>query len=75
MRLQLSPRNGPYDKLPQPNTTYATGEPGNVPDPRFPADLANGPFHISRYAAYSDFVGDPVHRFFQMWQQVKWASR
>ncbi len=20
--------------------------------------------------AYSDFPGDPVHRFFQMWQQV-----
>ena len=35
-----------------------------------PDDLANGPFQISRYAAYSDFVGDPIHRFFQMWQQV-----
>jgi phospholipase C len=63
-------RTGPYAKLPQPNTTYATGQPQNVPDPRFPADLANGPFQITRYAAYSDFVGDPVHRFFQMWQQV-----
>jgi acid phosphatase len=63
-------RTGAYATLPQPNTTYATGQPGNVPDPRFPADLANGPFQISRYAAYSDFVGDPVHRFFQMWQQV-----
>ena len=55
---------------PQPNTTYATGQPLNVPDPRFPDNLANGPFQISRYAAYSDFVGDPIHRFFQMWQQV-----
>jgi len=64
------PRNGPYSKLPQPNTTYATGQPLNVPDSRFPDDLANGPFQISRYAAYSDFVGDPIHRFFQMWQQV-----
>ncbi len=63
-------RIGPYSKLPQPNTTYATGQPQNVPDPRFPADLPNGPFQISRYAAYSDFVGDPIHRFFQMWQQV-----
>ena len=60
------PRNGPYSKLPQPNTTYATGQPLNVPDPRFPDDLANGPFQLSRYTAYSDFVGDPVHRFFQM---------
>jgi acid phosphatase len=63
-------RKGLYAKLPQPDTTYATGQPGNIPDPRFPDDLANGPFQISRYAAYSDFPGDPVHRFFQMWQQV-----
>src|SRR6266850_44106 len=64
------PQKVPYSKLPQSNTTYASGQPLNVPDPRFPDDLANGPFQISRYAAYSDFVGDPVHRFFQMWQQV-----
>lgn len=63
-------RTGAYLKLPQPNTTYATGQPQNVPDPRFPDDLRNGPFQITRYAAYSDFVGDPAHRFFQMWQQV-----
>ena len=63
-------RTGPYSKLPQPNTTYATGQPGNIPDPRFPDDLGNGPFQLSRYMAYSDFPGDPVHRFFQMWQQV-----
>lgn len=68
-------RNGPYSKLPQPNTTYATGQPGNVPDPRFPDDLPNGPFQLSRYAAYSDFLGDPVHRFFQMWQQVGNSNR
>ena len=69
------PRNGPYSKLPQPNTTYATGQPLNVPDPRFPDDLANGPFQLSRYTAYSDFGGDPVHRFFQMWQQVGSSNR
>ncbi len=62
-------RTGPYKTLPQPNTTYATGQPGNIPDPRFSADLANGPFQLSRGMAYSDFPGDPVHRFFQMWQQ------
>jgi phospholipase C len=63
-------RTGAYSKLPQPDTTCATGQPGNIPDPRFPADLANGPFQLSRSMAYSDFPGDPVHRFFQMWQQV-----
>jgi phospholipase C len=63
-------RRGNYTTLPQPDTTYATGQPGNIPDPRFPADLTNGPFQLSRYMAFSDFPGDPVHRFFQMWQQV-----
>src|SRR6266481_6377544 len=42
-------RTGTYSKLPQPNTTYATGQPGNIPDPRFPDDLGNGPFQLSRY--------------------------
>jgi phospholipase C len=63
-------RTGAYRTLPQPNTTYATGQPGNIPDPRFAEDLGNGPFQLSRYMAYSDFPGDPLHRFFQMWQQV-----
>ena len=63
-------RVGPYSKLPQPNTTYATGQPLGANDPRFPADLKNGPFQISNFAPYDAFVGDPVHRFFQMWQQV-----
>lgn len=63
------PLTGPYATLPQPNTTYATGQPPNVPDARFPADLPNGPFQITRYVAYDAYVGDPVHRFFQMWQQ------
>jgi phospholipase C len=63
-------RTGTYATLPRPNTTYATGLPGNVPDVRFPADLPNGPYPISRYAPTTAHVGDPDHRFFQMWQQV-----
>jgi len=35
---------GAYNPLPQPNTTSAIGQPPNVPDPRFPADLPNAPF-------------------------------
>ncbi len=61
---------GPYATLPQPNTTYATGLPQNVPDARFPANLPNGPFQITRYVPYDAHTGDPAHRFFQMWQQV-----
>jgi acid phosphatase len=64
------PRTSPYEVLPQPNTTMAFGRTPNVPDPRFPANLPNGPFQITRYTAYQlAFTGDPVHRFFQMWQQ------
>jgi len=67
----LTPKKtGPYTTLPQPNTTYAQGQPQNVPDPRFPADLPNGPYQITHYVPYLDsFVGDPLHRFYQMWQE------
>jgi phospholipase C len=63
-------RTGKYATLPRPNNTYATGRPYNQPDDRFPADLPNGPFQISKYAATAAFVGDPPHRFFQMWQEI-----
>ncbi len=57
---------------------------GGVADTRFPANLPNGPFQISKYVPYaqpdasalgqalglSAATGDPVHRFFQMWQQT-----
>lgn len=74
-----------YATLPQP---LRTGEldprtfqaAAGVPDPRFPADLPNGPFAITRYVPYrlegkdalaaTVRTGDPVHRFFQMWQQT-----
>ena len=44
--------------------------PGTAIDPRFPGDLPNGPFDITHYLSYHDYSGSPVHRFFQMWQQV-----
>jgi phospholipase C len=59
---------------------------GHGVDTRFPSDLPPGPFQITRYvpyptatptptlesstAALSASTGDPVHRFFQMWQQT-----
>jgi acid phosphatase len=62
-------KTGQFSTLPQPNTTSAFGQPQNVPDARFPGNLPNGPFQISKYTAYQGaFTGDPVHRFFQMWQ-------
>ncbi|MBY6242257.1 phospholipase C [Methylosinus sp. Sm6] len=65
-----TPTVGTYGVLPQPYTTYALFQPQGVPDTRFPSDLPNGPFQITKYAPYSSFTGDPVHRFFQMWQQI-----
>lgn len=63
-----------YTTLPRPYTTWAdpsaTGLPSGVEDTRFPADLPNGPFQISKYVPYAAYTGDPVHRFFQMWQDV-----
>jgi phospholipase C len=71
-RYSINPTiTGSYSTLPQPNTTYASGQPQWVPDTRFPANLPNGPYRITQYVPYSNaIVGDPVHRFFQMYQQM-----
>jgi acid phosphatase len=66
---------GVYGELPRPGTTYAPGLPRFAPDARFPALLPNGPFQITKYVDYTAAVGDPVHRFFQMWQQVDGGER
>jgi phospholipase C len=57
-----------------------------VPDTRFPANLPNAAYQITKYVPYFDShseyasfgtceyngasVGDPIHRFYQMYQQV-----
>jgi phospholipase C len=43
---------------------------GSTLDTRFPDNLANGPFDITRYVSYDAYTGSPVHRFFQMWQEL-----
>lgn len=68
---QVTPRTtGPFPRLPRPNTNSARGLPPYTADARFPAELPNGPFPITHSVAYGAYVGDPVHRFFQMWQQL-----
>ncbi len=62
--------NGAYSVLPQPYAWGAFGQRKDIPDARFPADMPNGPFQITRYVSYGTHTGDPVHRFYQMWQQV-----
>jgi phospholipase C len=88
---QISPKRGaPYTTLPQPNTTYVSkacsGVASGVPDSRFPSNLANAPYQITKYVPYFDshgaynqfgtcefngaYVGDPLHRFYQMYQEI-----
>jgi phospholipase C len=50
--------------------TGGTGLPADVIDTRFPASLPNAPFDITNWISYNDYAGSPVHRFFQMWQQM-----
>jgi phospholipase C len=93
---RINPKRGhPYRTLPQPNTTYVSsacsGQPGGQPDTRFPANLANGPYQITKYVPYFDghgqyagqgvceyngaYVGDPLHRFYQMYQEVSSGAK
>jgi phospholipase C len=68
---------GPYLTLPLPNTTYATGLPFGVPDRRYPNNLPNGPYQLTNAKApyKSAYFGDPVHRFFQMWQMTNQGKK
>lgn len=61
---------GRYSHLPQPYAAGAFGQRHDVPDSRFPVDMANGPFQITHHVSYGAHTGDPTHRFFQMWQQI-----
>ena len=75
-------RTTAYATLPQPELIGVLNAQlqaqGGVPDPRVPANLPNGPFQNTKYAPYAlsavnplgNLTGDPVHRFFQMWQQT-----
>jgi len=74
----------PYAKLPQPTLVGVfnplTLQPfGLIPDPRFASLDTSGPFQITKYVGYGDpasfATGDPVHRFFQMWQQTDGTNR
>ncbi len=50
-------------------TVGGTGIPGGL-DTRFPDPLPNAPFQLTRWISYNAYAGSPVHRFFQMWQQL-----
>lgn len=53
-------------------TTGGTGLPSDVVDTRFPNAyaLGEGVFPITPDVTYDDYASSPVHRFYQMWQQL-----
>ncbi len=61
---------GSYSTLPQPYAFGAFGQQHDVPDARFTEPLPNGPFQITKHVSYGAHTGDPIHRFFQMRQQI-----
>ena len=64
------PQLAPYKTLPRPFARAEKEAPKRIDD-KLPADLAPGPYQITRYRSYTDYTdSNPVHRFFQMWQQM-----
>lgn len=53
-------------------TTGGTGLKAGVPDTRIPNvnDLPAGPFQLTPGVPYDAYAASPVHRFYQMWQQL-----
>ena len=53
-------------------TTGGTGLKAGTPDTRIPNlnDLPPGPFQITPGIPYDAYAASPVHRFYQMWQQL-----
>jgi len=53
--------------------TGATGLTSGTPDTRLaqnPLTVPPGPFQLSPGISYDDYSASPVHRFYQMWQQL-----
>src|SRR5277367_53761 len=55
-----------------------TGLPGHTPDTRITnvTSLPAGPFQLTNGSAflYNDYAASPVHRFYQMWQQLNCST-
>ena len=66
---------GSYAVLPQPYAFGAFGQQYDIPDARFAGQLPNGPYAISQHVGYGAHTGDPIHRFFQMWQQINGGKK
>jgi phospholipase C len=58
-------------------TTGATGLPRGVVDTRLRNvfHLANGPYQLTPDIPYDAYAGSPVHRYYQMWQQLDCSAK
>ncbi len=58
-------------------TTGATGIPYTQIDTRVANvfHLKNGPYQLTPSVTYDDYAGSPVHRFYQMWQQMDCSKK
>ncbi len=60
-----------YDILPAPLNSNQKDTNGKATaDARFPADLPNKPFELTKYITMSDLTGDMVHRYYQEQLQI-----
>ena len=64
---QTDGQGKPYATLP---AILDTREKPAKPDSRFPTELPNRPFEISRYVPADQKIGDLVHRFYQHQMQI-----
>ena len=64
---QVNAEGKPYATLP-PVQKVGSGPP--EPDPRFPAQLPNGPFEVNPFVPPSDITGDLVHMWYQEQSQI-----
>jgi phospholipase C len=64
--------NGLPDDFVQFLTTGGTGQTSRTPDTRIANvnDLPPGPFQLTPGLPYDAYAASPVHRFYQMWQQL-----
>ena len=73
LTLAQSSENGLSPEYYQYMITGGTGQASHVPDARIANvnALAPGPFQLtSSTFSYDDYSASPVHRFYQMWQQL-----
>ena len=74
-RYSVTPAAGAaFSVLPRPGTTYANALPQYALDTRFPADLPNGPFRITRYVTVCRHGRRSGARFFPDMAADTWVA-